>query len=54
MTDEETAAVDALIADHADEGRASFTRRDPKNTGPLLVTISGRVFQVDGATVEEL
>lgn len=45
MSDVELAAVDELIAAHADE-RISLTRRDPGETGPVLVHISDVTHEV--------
>lgn len=46
LTAAEEEAVARLEAEHGPaEG---LTRRDPGETGPVLVTIGGRVFEVDG------
>ena len=53
-TDVEDGVINALIAD-ADEGAAiSMTRRDPGNTGPVLLHIDDRTYEVseDGTTKE--
>ncbi len=39
-------AVDKLIADNPDVA-IGLTRRDPGETGPLLVTVDGKVYEVD-------
>ena len=42
----EHAAVDALIAKYPDEA-VSLTRRDPGETGPLLVHVGGDTYEID-------
>lgn len=44
LTDEEAAAIAKLEAEHGPcEG---LTRRDPGESGPVLVTIAGEVYEV--------
>ena len=38
--DAEGAAIDKLLAEHEGE-QASFTRRDPGETGPLVISFDG-------------
>lgn len=45
MTDTETKALDALIEEHG--AARSLTRRDPEETGPVIVDFDGRRFQID-------
>jgi hypothetical protein len=45
LSDAETEAVDALLTRHS--GAASLTRRDPGETGPVLVHIGETSWQVD-------
>lgn len=47
LTDAEAAAIDALLARHG--ARASFARRDPGESGPVVVEVAGRRFEVDTA-----
>ncbi len=52
LSDAESASVDKLISDHADGGKVHLTRRDPGETGPLLVHIGDDIYTVkeDGKT----
>ncbi len=45
MTEAENAAVDALIEKHGDELQG-FTRRDPGDTGPLLVHAGEDTYEI--------
>jgi hypothetical protein len=45
----EEAAYLALVEQHGGEAVSGVTRRDPLNTGPLLVEVDGQTFQVDEA-----
>jgi len=45
LTEAENEAIDKLLDGH--DGNASLTRRDPGETGPVLVHIGDQVFEVD-------
>ncbi len=47
-------AIDKLIADNP-AAQVSFSRRDPGETGPLIVDIGGDEYEVsaDGTTVKQ-
>lgn len=46
MTDVESKALDGLVEEHGDP--LGFTRRDPGNTGPLIIEWKGgKTFQID-------
>lgn len=44
LNEHEGAAIDKLVEQHGD---LSFTRRDPGETGPLLVHIGDDIYEVD-------
>jgi hypothetical protein len=48
LTDDETQAVEKLLAKHAGES-ISLTRRDPGESGPVLVHVGRDTYEVDGA-----
>lgn len=48
LTPAEHDAVETLIVRHPDEP-VSLTRRDPGETGPLLVHVGAATYIVDGA-----
>lgn len=42
----ENEAVDKLLAEHPGK-TAAFTRRDPGNTGPVLIVVGGGSWLID-------
>ena len=46
LNEAEHKAVDKLIAEH-DGASASLTRRDPGETGPLLVHVGEKTWEID-------
>jgi hypothetical protein len=53
LTDDETQTVEKLLAKHPGES-VSLTRRDPGETGPVLVHVGRQTYQVDGAKSKKL
>jgi hypothetical protein len=47
MNSQETKAVDALLAEHADGSTSSITRTEPGERGPLRVEIGNRSWLVN-------
>jgi hypothetical protein len=43
LTPQEDAAIDELLAEHGD---GSFSRRDPGETGPVLLRIGKRTWEI--------
>lgn len=51
LNDQEHVAVEALLVEHGEQ--VSLTRRDPGETGPVVVTADDKVFHVhDDGSVE--
>ncbi len=50
----EHAAIDKLVADNPD-AQVCFSRRDPGETGPLIVSVGEDVYEMadDGTTVKQ-
>jgi len=44
MTERENEVLDMLLSEHGE--RAAVTRRDPGESGPLLVEINGNVWEI--------
>jgi len=53
MTRRERIVLDTLLEEHSD-ARATFARRDPGESGPILVRVADRVFEVDEQTATEV
>jgi hypothetical protein len=51
MDETEAAAVEETLKKYAGLGQPSITRRDPGETGPLLVHFADRTFEIHGSRV---
>lgn len=53
LSETETETVDYLLTEHAGKS-ASLTRRDPGESGPVLVHVDASTFQITGSKMEKV